>query len=166
MKIILISLSIIVGSFYANAQEPIDTLDIVTSYIGSKHSKIYHIKNKNHSNMYKGIPYPPIDEVDRIKLSSEGNTKINDAIVRSLSKERMVELSGRKISFSVAINGKGYVKSVMVIVPQNDNNDFVLSKEECKNLIKNIKKDVIFDVEENFTTWKREVTIIISRRFD
>ena len=152
MKIFIL-LSLFLISSYVRSQEPTDSLNIVMSYSeGDKYFKIYHNKDDNHFEEMKKIHYPE-DPYTMINLSSEEYDDLDNAIIHSLSQEKLIELKGKRILFSFRINGQGHINSTQIMIPKQYHKEVDFTKKECKQLMHQIKKDVKFDVDGKCKDW-------------
>lgn len=143
------------------AQVAIDTLDIETSYNDTKSfSKSYHIKNQNHfSNSDK--TFYPIEIDGDIFLSPESKETVSGIILETLPKEKVNSFSGKRILLSLIVNSQGEIKSVMIGLDKKDASSINFTKQECKQIMQIIKKDVKFDVVREFKYKERFISISV-----
>lgn len=162
MKTSLLLSFVVLHYFTSLAQGTIDTTDIVTSYeeSGSYISKWYHLKNQNHYESKVNLSSPH-EIYGEVSLSEDSREILSAIIHNNLSKETVSSLSGKKVILSLIVNNLGHITSVMIGVRKEDSVQVIFTKQECKKLIQDIKKDVRFDVVYEFENKNGHLSMIV-----
>lgn len=141
-----------ISEFLAVAQELKDTSDIVSEYSGAFSRNAYHLKDVDHYNKSIKFQYPS-DPEGKFNIAVDTHTIIDSAIHHCFTKENIGKLKGKRIYFSLDVNGTGHLNSVMLFIKDSDLLRSDLSKKEVFQLFQIIQKEVRFEVSEEAITW-------------
>jgi hypothetical protein len=164
MKSIIFLVCFTITWFVSISQETIDTTNIVTSYnTDGFFVKSYHLKNQNHfAKSDKSSYYLEID--GEISLSDNAKEILSNIVIETMQNKKKNLYFGRTIWLSLLINFRGEVTSVMIGLDKNDALGIDFSKQEVKQIMQKIKKNVQFDIVREFKYKDRFISMTVPVR--
>lgn len=164
MKTLLVILLFTMFWINSGAQIEIDTADIVTSYnTDGFYVKSYHEKNQNHFAKSDNSSY--YLEIDgEVSLSDNSRKILTDFVIEVLQKDKNSSYSGKTIWLSLLVNFNGKIASAMIGLDKKDASSIDFTKQEVKQIMQEIKKNVQFDVEREFKYKDRFISMSVPVR--
>lgn len=164
MKTTLSLVLFTITCFVSQAQETIDTTDIVTSYNTNEvFVKSYHVKNQNHFAKSDNSSY--YHEIDgEVSLSDNSRKILSEFVIEVLQKDKKSTNSGITIWLSLLVNFKGEITSVMIGLDKKDASSIDFTKQEVKQIMQKIKNNVKFDVVREFKYKDRFISMSVPVR--
>jgi hypothetical protein len=164
MKTLLVILLLTMFWINSQAQQTIDTTDIVTSYNTNEvFVKSYHVKNQNHFAKSDNSSY--YHEIDgEVSLSDNSRKILSEFVIEVLQKDKQGSYSGKTIWLHLIVNFKGEITSVMIGLKKEDASSIDFTKQEVKQIMQKIKKNVQFDVEREFKYKDRFISMSVPVR--
>jgi hypothetical protein len=164
MKTLLVIFLFTMFWINSEAQIEIDTANIVTSCnTDGFFVKSYHIKNQNHFAKSDISSY--YLEIDgEVSLSDISRKILSEFVIEILQKNKKSSYSGKTIWLSLLVNFRGEITSVMIGLDKKDASSVDFTKQEVKQIMQKIKKNVQFDVEREFKYKDRFISMSVPVR--